>query len=214
WAFATIGALPLVVAIRAVLGRSGDETDAFLGLWLLGVVLGVVIGHNYASPRYLVSGLVPAALLVVRHAEKTLGGPRLLWIGTVLHALLATGLSVGEHRFHQAASELALQLDRDLPAERKYTGEWSFRWRLESLDWERFTGASESGDLLVAPVQSSPGPLPDGLNPLLHLESTDRFPLKVVHVANRTGLYAETLGALPLSFSRAPIEEVDVWQVP
>ncbi|MCB9794013.1 MAG: hypothetical protein H6741_14960 [Alphaproteobacteria bacterium] len=57
-------------------------------------------------------------------------------------------------RGHHAAAALA----RGEPSG-WFTGEWSFRWRMQELGWRFYAGqALPSGALLARPANASPGP--------------------------------------------------------
>ena len=50
----------------------------------------------------------------------------------------------------------------------QFTGEWTFRWRMEQAGWTFNTGQTDSGTVVAAVVNGSPGVLPAGLLPLAH----------------------------------------------
>ena len=125
---------------------------------------------------------------------------------------MAAGLTRSEHRYAAAADQLAQQVIAAHPVG-QFTGEWTFRWRMEQGGWTFNTSRPSAGTLVAAVSNGSPGALPADLVPRAHYRA-DGGPLRVIAVADRIGLYGETLGPLPLGLSSAPLEEVVVWQVP
>ena len=70
------------------------------------------------------------------------------------------------------------------------------------------------GAVVVAPLNAGAGVLPlERLRHLDTLRSSDRFPLRLVDVPGGIGYYGETLGALPVGWRVAPLEEVGVFEV-
>jgi hypothetical protein len=188
--------------------RGGDE--GFLGVWALAVVAGVALGHNYASTRYLLPAALPLALLLARGLERA-GAVRVGW--AVAGAWGALGLALGYAEQRQAAATEALVAE---VAERyppgRFTGEWTARWALSRAGWE-FWVAGEPlapGQLFVAPRHASPAAPPEGLEEVEVLESSDRFPLRVIDLERGVGYHAETLGMLPLGWARDPLEAMTI----
>ena len=73
--------------------------------------------------------------------------------------------------------------------------------RREASSWRRHTALPES--------------LPSGLVETWgRISAEESFGPRVLNESLQIGLYAETLGALPIGWSDQPIEEVVAWQVP
>ncbi|MCB9778905.1 MAG: glycosyltransferase family 39 protein [Alphaproteobacteria bacterium] len=191
-------------------GRPGDTL--LLVLWASAVLIGVVVGHNYVAPRYLLPAAAPVALVLARAVDARPRGRALLVVGALLGMAVGGGLTVAEHRYFQASADLAGEIARTWPTPGVATGEWSFRWRLREAGWGRLSAETPSGVLLVAPVHASPGPVPPDSTPVADY-ALGRFPLRVVHAGDRIGLYAETLGVLPLGLSDSPLEEAKAWRI-
>ena len=121
-------------------------------------------------------------------------------------------LTVVEHRFFEAGADLAraaiVQFEPDA-----YTGEWSFRHEMDAAGTRFYTGNVEPGDVVVAPVNSSPGELPSGWEEIGRISADESTGFRVVDDSSNIGLYAETLGAIPIGRSQSPIEEVVAWTV-
>jgi hypothetical protein len=126
---------------------------------------------------------------------------------------LALLLTVTEHRFFEAGAELARAAVIQFQPT-AFTGEWSFRQQMDAAGVQFYTGDGVSGDVVVAPLHSSPGELPGHWIEIGRMAAEDGFPLRVVQDGSQVGLYAETLGALPLGWSTKPVEEVVAWQIP
>ena len=141
-------------------------------------------------------------------------GRVLVLVGMGVHLVGALMLTVAEHRFFQSAADLADQVHARYPAGGSFTGEWSFRWRMDAHGWRFYTGDAPSGAIVAAPTNSSPGAVPEGWRVLDGIETSHHDGLRVVHDSLQIGLYAETLGALPVGWASGPMEEVTLWQVP
>lgn len=216
FALAVLGALPLVLALtNAYRGWRSPETESdrlLLSLWVLAGLGGVWAVHNFAAPRYILSVMLPIALLLVMEVGAQQRARRLMWFGAVVHAVGALTLSVVEHRFFEAGADLAraavVQFEPDA-----YTGEWSFRHEMDAAGTAFFTGSVEPGDVVVAPVNSSPGELPSGWEEIGRISADESMGIRVVDDSFNIGLYAETLGAIPIGRTNGPIEEVIAWKV-
>ena len=208
---AAVGGLCLTLALLSVrrgVMTGGDEV--LLSAWALCVIGGVAVGHNFAAARYLLPAAAPVVLLIVIAVEQRQRGRQALVGGAVLWGILAAALTVAEHRYAAAADRLAGQVIASHPVG-QFTGEWTFRWRMEQAGWTFYTGDAPPGTPVAAVVNAAPGALPEGWSRLAHYAEPGGA-LRVIAVADRIGLYGETLGPLPLGLSRDPVEEVVVWQ--
>jgi len=213
WAVAG-AALVCFAATAALRGwRDRDGDTLLLGCWALAVVGGVWLAHNFAAPRYLLPAVLPLALLLVRAISDTPMGRTLLWTGAAVHLAGGLGLTMAEHRYFQAGSELADRVVERLGPTGFYTGEWSFRWRMAHHGWTFYTGDAPVGALVVAPTHGSPGALPTTWVEVDRFAVSSGLPLRVVDDSAQVGLYAETLGANPVGWSQGPVEEVIAWRV-
>ncbi len=198
---AVLGGLALVGAARA---REGDRP--LLG-GLGGVVtLGVALGHNYAASRYLLPGAAPLLLALA-------GRRRELWIGAAAAAQL--GLSLALVRAELAYAEAAVAAAETVLEDAdpgSFTGEWSFRWRMEQAGWT-FRATPPAEGLVAIPENASPGFGPgEGWEAVAH-GGAGLGRLRVLDLAQGVGFYAETLGPLPLGWRPGRLEEVTLWRV-
>ena len=212
--FAVAGAVLVVLVLQGVLrGWAGDDDRLLMALWAGGVLGSVWMVHNFAAPRYMLGAIFPLAVLVLMEVGERHGARRLLWSGVALQGVLALGLTMTEHRFFEAGADLARAAIVQF-APTHYTGEWAFRHEMDSAGVTFFTGDAPSGSIIVGPKHSSPGELPAGLIEVGRISAEESFGLRVLNESLQIGLYAETLGALPVGWSDEPIEEVVAWQVP
>jgi len=212
-AFALAGAVGLVLlGTSAVRGwRAGGDRLLF-ALWGGAVVGGVWAVHNFAAPRYMLGAILPIALLVVAELGDRPQARTMLWCGAGLQLLAALTLTITEHRFFEAGADLARAAVVQFQPSH-YTGEWSFRHEMDAAGVTFLTGDVPSGSVICAPRHSSPGPLPEGLVEVGRISSDESFGPRVLNESFQIGLYAETLGALPMGWTSEPIEEVIAWRV-
>ena len=210
----------VLLASREWLARSAPGADVergdglLLGGWVLAVVSGVLIGHNFAAPRYLLPVMAPLALMLARVVDRRTSARRLLWLGAALQGLLSLGVTAAEHHFFLAGDAVARQAAREAEVPGLYTGEWSFRARMDTLGWRLLsTHEPRSGDLVAGVTESAPAELPPGWVEAGRVRA-GRFPLRVVDSAHGVGLYGETIGPMPLGWRPGVLEEAVLWRVP
>ncbi len=216
----------MLLASRAVWGlmpraserrrRKKDRDDpVLLGGWALAVILGVMLGHNYAGGRYLLLAAPPLAVLVGRTAENTPGGKLVARISSLVWVSLALALGLAQSRQAKAVDLLATRASVQAETGR-YTGEWTFRWRMEREGWTAWVPGEElpEGVVLAVPVHSSPAPVPmERLTLITELVASDHLGLRVLDLEEGIGYHAETLGPLPFGVVRAPLERVRLYEV-
>jgi hypothetical protein len=181
------------------------------GAWALAVVIGVIVGHNYASGRYLLPAALPLAILGAEQLSR-----RWLIFGVVPWLGLAAATSLAEHRQAQATVEVVAQLTAAETTPGVFTGEWTARWALHRAGW-RFVSPGATlppGTLYAEPQRSSPAARPAGLHPVAVFDSADTFPLRVCDPERGVGLHAETLGALPIGLGEGPLERITLVRAP
>jgi hypothetical protein len=229
-AFAAAGGMTLARGVLATSSstlrrRHGDRDDPLLlGLWTLAGTAGVALLHNYAASRYLLPIAAPVAIMVTRSAEQVAWGKAILRGSIAVSGVLAAALAVADYRFAAAGVETAALAMREAAeagvtettGERRFTGEWSFRWAMERAGWQAWRADEPlaSGSWVVVADNASPGAIPaDAWEPMRRVESRDLFPVRVVDLEGGIGLYAETLGTLPFGFGRGPIEGATLYRV-
>lgn len=200
---------------------SSDRTAAdgiLLGAWALCGIAGVVFGHNFGAPRYLLPAMAPLTLLLVRAVALRANLRTYMWMATSVSAVGALTMVWSEHRFFDAADAAARAVVLEAPTGGCFTGEWSFRHHLQHAGWT-FCGtlddmaALPSGSFIAAPGHSSPGEVPEGLRQI-HTASFGWAPVRLLDAASGVGWYGDTLGVRPVTWRPGPLEEVVLWQVP
>lgn len=216
-----LGAIAVGAAARALV----DEDDRDAGLLLGGLVVatfaGVAGAHNFASARYLLPAAAPLAVLLARAVEGSARARALAWCGVGASAVVAAAVCVADARLAAAGAAVAeagaLRVQSMAPVDVRFAGEWTFRYHLEAIGWQRYRPgeALRPGTLVLVADNESPGDYPrSAWQPVDRVEGADRFPLKVMAPSRQTALYAETLGVLPLGWSADPLESATVFRVP
>ena len=222
----TIGGIGVVRAIAGVAAgprrrRKGDRDDALLlGAVVLGVGAGVLWGHNYASARYLLPAAAPLAILVVRSAEEAAGGKTGVRVSILLSVVLALVLAVADYRFGRSGVEVATmvadRVEKRAPPDKRFAGEWSFRYTLEQRGWTRYIPGEvlAPGTLIAVAEHESPGELTrSAWEPIDRVESVDHFVFRVMLPGRAISMYSETLGVLPFGIAGGPLETATVYRV-
>jgi len=212
---AGLGVVMLAMLAMEALSASGDDDriDLLLGSWGLFVALGIFLGHNFSAPRYLLPLMVPLAIVGTRVAERVIETRLLWWFGVALQGALAIVLTQGEHAFALASDAAARQVIEAYPEGGVFTGEWTFRWRMESEGWTFYTGQDEV-DWVAVPVHSSPAELPSDWRVQERLRLPGESGIRVVCAPAGIGLYGETIGPLPVGWAPGILEEVEIWSAP
>ena len=172
----------------------------FFSVWWLTIFVGVCITHNFSSPRYLIMGLVPLVVLVLREcAELSLFRYPLFALSLAFSFLI----SYYEHDHAKETWNLVTKIDHDA----QYSGEWTFRWAMRKKGGELWKGESVP---VLQPKQAVGGSIPQGYsrtNVYVGQEGR-RFLLDRAH---SVGYYSEMLGFWPLGYQQGPIEELYLW---
>jgi len=138
----------------------------------------------------------------------------MLWAGAALQGLLALGVTTAEHHFFAAGDAVARQVAAAVDTPGLYTGEWSFRHRMDREGWRLLsTHTPEPGAIVAGVTEAAPAALPEGWVEQARLRA-GRFPLRVVDSVEGIGLYGETIGPMPLGWRDGPLEEAVLWRVP
>ena len=185
--------------ILSVLGKTQLHT------WSWIVFFGVLVLHNYASPRYWLLAMAPATLIVV----ETITHRRLILVAVVISGV-GTHLVARTEALHASESQkLAQQIHQQYP-QAEFSGEWTFRWQMQNLglqhiqqrrpEWVVLARNSSGG--MIEPMQYELHRTIDGAAHFLHLVSAEKS----------VGYYSETLGFWPIMLKESPIEQVQIWK--
>ena len=215
-----LGAAGAAAAVRSLLDGDDRDDGLLLGGLVLATFAGVAGAHNFASARYLLPAAAPLAVVLARAAGRSDRAASLSWGAVVASALLAGAVSVADFRFAAAGDAVAaagaVRVQSMAPVDVRFAGEWTFRYHLEAIGWQRYRPGEElrPGTLVLVADNESPGEFPRGSwQPVDRVEGVDRLPLKVMAPAQGIALYAETLGVLPLGWSSDPLESATVFRV-
>ena len=217
--WALLGGVALTLALRAtfVQDATGHNQRSpydlrLLGGWATMLTFGVIATHNFAAPRYLLPAMCPLALLVCLAIEQRRDIRSWTAVGLGINVLLALVLTTAEHRYAHAQDTLAKMIGQAHPEGGHFSGEWTFRWRMEALGWQFLTSPPKAGALIAVTEHGSPAMLPSSLERITKYESTDEFPVRVLCAPCGVGLYGETIGSLPLAWAPGPIETITLWE--
>lgn len=176
----------------------------FFSVWWITLFVGVCVTHNFASPRYLVLGMVPLVILVSRELEGI--SSRWMYACGACSLLLSGLISHAEHA--HAAETVQIVETLEIPPNSYYSGEWTFRWAMRqkgALLWK-----GEEG-ILVQPKQAVGGGKPKFVHEKSIVEGREGIRL-LLDRDHSVGYYSETLGFWPLGFHRGAWEELSVWK--
>ena len=172
----------------------------FFTVWWMTIFVGVCSTHNFASPRYLILGMVPLVVLIMRECsdERWLRYPIL-----GLSLCLSTLIAYSEHEHANETWKLAQEID----VQAQYSGEWTFRWAMRQKGMLLWKGEKVP---VLLPKQAVGGSFPQGFARTQVYTGTVRRRI-LLDQAYSVGYYSELLGFWPLGFHQGPIEEVYVW---
>jgi hypothetical protein len=173
----------------------------FFAVWWITIFVGVCITHNFSSPRYLVLGMVPLVILVMREGIEH---HILRYPAFALSLLLSVCIARYEHLHAQETLSLVQKIDE----KHHYSGEWTFRWSMRKKGGVLWKGASVP---VLQPKQAVGGKIPQGFS-RVETHTGGEYRRLLLDRAHSVGYYSETLGFWPLGFHKGPIEEVYLWK--
>ena len=219
---ATTGVL---FAFRALIGclpnnstrqRQQQREDGFLlGGWALLVLLSIVVGHNYADPRYLLPAILPLCLLIARSAEQRAGGKNGLRLAAGIWSGVALVTALSDFHLAKTTDRLASELAKN-ESPIRFSAEWTARYRLEKNHWE-FWHPSETlapGDRVVVFTNAGAASPPEGAVLLSTHAAKSRFPVRVLDWRADAGYHSEQLGRLPIAWGHRPLITAKIFQMP
>ena len=140
------------------------------------------------------------------------------WIaaGLLSQAALALALTHAERAFASAQDAVArAAIDAHEPG--RFSGEWTFRWRLEQAGWSLLDAPDASlspGTVIARSEHAASGAPGAGWLPIDRLESPQQSPLRILCAPCGIGLYGETIGPLPAGVAPGPLATVTLWTSP
>jgi len=221
WGDSTAIYLTLGTGVMALLWKG----NRWLVSWVLLVWLGVVVGHNYASPRYWLVTCIPLSVLAVQHCvdwkqwkQWTVIGVATLWMGTLMYTE-----RIHANEIVRLTTQIETDLHNEYPnsiEEIAFSGEWTFRQQMLERGYLPFdhegSHTQNMAQKMVLTAVNSAGWTPhtdDGWTKVQMWEAQS------VHVRlsvpeDSVGWYADTLGFYPVQLLRLakPIDRVELWK--
>jgi hypothetical protein len=197
----------------------------FLLLWLGTAACLVLFLYSAASARYLMLLVVPFVILMggtasPRPPQAVSAGLRWTLASGIF---LALGLSLADYQAASAYKGLADELGTKLQGwENKvhFGAEWGLRHYLQKNGFRQFitTGCDFRGaDFIIMPEVAIPYKLPQDIAsmsfPVFHTSAESAFPIRLMSRKAHAGFFSSGWGLLPFSFSKAPLESLEILQV-
>ena len=223
-----------VAGAVSIFRRKGDaRTDPlFLSAWIVGVAIYVAIFLPFVSARFLLPLFPPVVLLFMREADELWPmKPRLrtFFIIATMLGTLAMGLVVAIADYHLAgiyrstAAEIGERYGGVAGRRLWVLSEFGSRYYLQQHGFE-YLGPSATGEreprkgdiVVISKINSAgvTGPLaPGSFRQLENIQPGDRLPIRVMGEEAGAGFYAHLVGALPWTFSRAPLDDIAVYEL-
>jgi hypothetical protein len=217
---------------ESVLGLAPVEGQ-FIGLWYFGVMAYCVLILTEGSARYILPLVPPLLICFFRQlevAEATeyrkssipLFNSSILASGSLVISLAwGMALSQADQEFARIYPRIANEFTRITGGRKSfYGGEWGFRYYMSQagaqqlpIDESRVSG----GSYIVLPRLALPYPVPASLKsmtlPIQTLTYNVNTPLRILDRQTHAGFYSTGWGMIPFSFSRQPVEDLEIRQV-
>lgn len=183
---------------------SSIRLNSVWSFWALLILLGVWIGHNYASPRYWVLISFPLLIQEIRGLELETRH----W-GIIFPAMILSFLIIqAEQRHARESIELAERIhqqETSIP----FTGEWSFRWKMEALGHPFIE--NQKPDSVIWARNSAGGVDASEYQFVEKIEGNKNW-FGLVNSRYSVGYYADSLGFWPVWIGSEPLEVVEIWK--
>ena len=188
------------IAISVIGVASCIRRMDFFTVWWITIFVGVCSTHNFASPRYLILGMVPLVVLIMRECSE--GG----WLRYPI-LVFSFGMSVQIAYSEHSHAKETLKIVQSIDIEGRYSGEWTFRWAMREKGMKLWKGESAS---VLLPKQAVGGVFPQGFS-RTHVYLGREGRRVLLDQAHSVGYYSELLGFWPVGYHQGTIEEVYVW---
>ncbi len=207
-------ALPGAVALGLLVrGTLSTGPTRMLSAWGGLAVVGVILGHNFAAPRYLLPAMAPLALLLCQAIGQRADARGWIAAGLALQGALALAITHAEHAFATAQDAAARAAIAAHPTGGAFSGEWTFRWRLEQAGWTLLQTPTSGAVIARSEHASSSAPDASWIRSQ-RIESPQVGDLRIICAPCGVGLYGETIGPLPLAFAPGPLATITLWRTP
>ena len=201
-----------------------DDVNRVLILWLAGAAAFTILFAPFMAMRHLLPAVAPLLLLLGRNLRT---GPRAAWAGLALTAALGLWLAASDFAYAAVYPAYAAQIAASLPstAVTRWTiGHWGWQWYAQAdglTEYDMSSSRLAAGDFLVAPTVPHQQALrPDDEQRLALIQTitvagTPLTWLRTMSVQPWGGYYDFSIvtGALPWTFSTAPLEQFRVFRV-
>jgi hypothetical protein len=193
-----LGAIGMQV-LRLMAGTTAFHTWAWL------VFLGVLLTHNYASPRYLLLAMLPLVILSLQQTSRFVVA-RIAIVGSFL---ITIALSQAEKFHSQEGNRLALESYKEFPSAH-FSGEWTFAWRMQKMGASGYRNLKP--DTVIVATESAGGIRAQDGYELHKTYQGHTYPFQLVSSSESVGYYADTLGYWPVILKNDSIEQVQIWK--
>ena len=191
------------------------KAERWMGVWAGLVLLGVVVGHNYVSPRYWLLAMPPLAILASKQMMDWKGWH--LGLLFSFSAVWTAGILHTERLHADTSAALSQQALSELPAEvsiddMAFSGEWTFRSEMLKAGVQPF---DDQQQVVLTAVNSAGWTPPSDSNwVLLKTWEGGNGHFRLSSSEDSIGWYADTLGVYPIQVSTVgkPIERVELWK--
>jgi Dolichyl-phosphate-mannose-protein mannosyltransferase len=202
----------------------GRFDSAFLVGWLALELAGSLLLLPFGTARYMLPVLPPLWLLLVRRfGRREWSGRRRLGASLVVSQALALSLvmAVADADLADDYRALAVSLRETYPRRTLwYVGEWGFRFYMDREGGRYLTSSNDRpqpGDLIVRPAIAGMHEMSPALAQrtvlLRDIRLDDRWPIRLMSFHAKAGYYSHHWGYLPWAISRAPVEDVRIFEV-
>ena len=214
-----------IQVVRAVSHRQVDTDFAYLALWLLAMMAGVIVLLPHATAKYLLPFLAPLILLLLKDTEAVVRSKKavsgILIAATVMTFVTGMAVSAADSQWAQSYRHYAEGVGERLQPKETvwFVGEWGFRHYMEAQGYRYLASSNSSpaeGDIIVRSGFTDWPLSPAVVDRMYLVENTEAqwtMPLRVMSFDANAGFYGSHWGLLPFAVTDAPLERFEVFQI-
>jgi 4-amino-4-deoxy-L-arabinose transferase-like glycosyltransferase len=223
--FLTLGGW-IILGVLVRIARSWRDRDtAFLAIWFVIAIVPLVFAYTSGMARYLLPLVPPIVLLAFQKSSEMAlpGWKRAAVLSSSVGLALGLVLSIADFDMAQIDRNIAESTAARLngwTAQTRFGAEWGLRHYMLQEGFRQFLSTSSDlsgGTFLISPTEAVPYAVPQDVLTMLvpAFQETWRssLPIRLMNRTAHAGFYSSNWGLLPFSFSRAPVESIDVKQV-